>query len=112
MSSEPTERSEGYSEDRRRRQAQDVSKAKLEGKYRGRPENADRNTGIAGMLRSGMSWWQFTWRWDAAGPLSPRSLSGPRKRPIVPTSGHRLYRPFCLRAVIAVRVRREALCLT
>jgi DNA invertase Pin-like site-specific DNA recombinase len=43
-------------EDRRRRQAQGVSKAKLEGKYRGRPEDTARNAGIAGMLRSGMSW--------------------------------------------------------
>ena len=43
-------------EDRRRRQAQGRAKAKLEGKYRGRPEDTDRNTGIAGMLRSGMSW--------------------------------------------------------
>jgi DNA invertase Pin-like site-specific DNA recombinase len=43
-------------EDRRRRQAQGQAKAKLEGKYRGRPEDTDRNAGIAGMLRSGMSW--------------------------------------------------------
>ena len=43
-------------DDRRRRQAQGVAKAKAEGKYRGRPEDADRNAGIAGMLRSGMSW--------------------------------------------------------
>jgi DNA invertase Pin-like site-specific DNA recombinase len=43
-------------EDRRRRQAQGVVKAKGEGKYRGRPEDKDRNAGIAGMLRSGMSW--------------------------------------------------------
>jgi DNA invertase Pin-like site-specific DNA recombinase len=43
-------------EDRRRRQAQGQARAKLEGKYRGRPEDTDRNAGIAGMLRSGMSW--------------------------------------------------------
>jgi DNA invertase Pin-like site-specific DNA recombinase len=43
-------------DDRRRRQAQGVAKAKAEGKYRGRPEDTDRNAGIAGMLRSGMSW--------------------------------------------------------
>jgi DNA invertase Pin-like site-specific DNA recombinase len=43
-------------EDRRRRQANGVAKARLEGKYRGRPEDTDRNAGIAGMLRSGMSW--------------------------------------------------------
>jgi DNA invertase Pin-like site-specific DNA recombinase len=43
-------------EDRRRRQAQGIAKAKASGAYRGRPEDADRNAGIAGMLRSGMSW--------------------------------------------------------
>jgi DNA invertase Pin-like site-specific DNA recombinase len=43
-------------EDRRRRQAQGIVKAKAAGAYRGRPENTDRNAGIAGMLRSGMSW--------------------------------------------------------
>jgi DNA invertase Pin-like site-specific DNA recombinase len=43
-------------EDRRRRQAQGVAKAKTEGAYRGRPEDTARNAGIAGMLRSGMSW--------------------------------------------------------
>jgi DNA invertase Pin-like site-specific DNA recombinase len=43
-------------EDRRRRQAQGIVKAKAAGAYRGRPEDAARNAGIAGMLRSGMSW--------------------------------------------------------
>jgi DNA invertase Pin-like site-specific DNA recombinase len=43
-------------EDRRRRQAQGIERAKAEGAYRGRPEDVDRNEGIAGMLRSGMSW--------------------------------------------------------
>ena len=43
-------------EDRRRRQAQGVAKAKTEGKYRGRPEDTDRNAGIAAMPRSGLSW--------------------------------------------------------
>ena len=43
-------------EDRRRRQAQGIQKAKAAGAYRGRPEDTDRNAGIAGMLRSGMSW--------------------------------------------------------
>jgi DNA invertase Pin-like site-specific DNA recombinase len=43
-------------EDRRRRQAQGIVKAKAAGAYHGRPENTDRNAGIAGMLRSGMSW--------------------------------------------------------
>ena len=43
-------------EDRRRRQAQGIVKAKAAGVYRGRPEDTARNAGIAGMLRSGMSW--------------------------------------------------------
>lgn len=42
--------------DRRRRQAQGQAKAKVEGKYRGRPEDTARNAGISGMLKSGMSW--------------------------------------------------------
>jgi DNA invertase Pin-like site-specific DNA recombinase len=43
-------------EDRRRRQAQGVAKAKAEGKYLGRSEDVDRNNGIAAMLRAGDSW--------------------------------------------------------
>ena len=66
-------------EDRRRRQAQGVIKAKAEGKYRGRPEDTDRNDGIAGMLRAGMSWTAFRARRVAAAPRSPRSPSERRK---------------------------------
>jgi DNA invertase Pin-like site-specific DNA recombinase len=43
-------------EDRRRRQAQGIIKAKAAGAYRGRPEDTARNAGIASMLRSGLSW--------------------------------------------------------
>jgi DNA invertase Pin-like site-specific DNA recombinase len=43
-------------DDRRRRQAHGVAKAKAANAYRGRPEDTDRNAGIARMLRSGMSW--------------------------------------------------------
>ena len=43
-------------EDRRRRQSQGITKAKAEGLFRGRREDVARNAGIAGMLRSGMSW--------------------------------------------------------
>jgi DNA invertase Pin-like site-specific DNA recombinase len=43
-------------DDRRRRQAQGIAKAKAAGLYRGRPEDTDRNAGIAAMLRSGLSW--------------------------------------------------------
>lgn len=51
-------------EDRRRRQAQGQAKAKAEGRYKGRPEDAKRNAGIAAMLRAGSSWSQIQ---DATG---------------------------------------------
>ena len=43
-------------DDRRKRQAQGVDKAKAAGAYRGRPENTNRNAGIAAMLNGGASW--------------------------------------------------------
>ena len=43
-------------EDRRRRTAQGIAKAKTEGKYRGRPEDTARNEAIVQMLLKGMSW--------------------------------------------------------
>lgn len=43
-------------EDRRRRQAQGIEKAKGAGLYRGRRENTDRNEAIIQMLKSGQSW--------------------------------------------------------
>jgi len=43
-------------DDRRRRQAQGIAKAKADGLYRGRPENVDRNKGIAAMLAGRASW--------------------------------------------------------
>lgn len=43
-------------EDRRRRQAQGIAKAKAEGEYKGRPEDAKRNAEIMQMLRDGKSW--------------------------------------------------------
>lgn len=43
-------------EDRRRRTAQGIAKAKAEGKYRGRPEDVERNSSILAMLKLGMSW--------------------------------------------------------
>lgn len=43
-------------EDRRRRQAQGIAKAKGDGLYRGRPEDTERNAAIRKMLASGMSW--------------------------------------------------------
>lgn len=44
-------------EDRRRRTAQGIAKAKqIEGKYRGRPENTERNAAILAMLKRGATW--------------------------------------------------------
>ncbi|MET4788266.1 DNA invertase Pin-like site-specific DNA recombinase [Bradyrhizobium japonicum] len=43
-------------DDRRRRQAQGQAKAKAEGRYKGRPEDTDRNAGISRLLASGVSW--------------------------------------------------------
>lgn len=43
-------------EDRRRRQKQGIEKAKADGAYRGRPEDAKRNAAIVDMLRGGQSW--------------------------------------------------------
>jgi DNA invertase Pin-like site-specific DNA recombinase len=42
--------------DRRRRQAQGQAKAKAEGRYKGRPEDIQRNDGIARLLEAGQSW--------------------------------------------------------
>ena len=44
--------------DRRRRQAEGQVKAKAEGRYKGRPEDKDRNAIIAAMLAKSMSWSQ------------------------------------------------------
>lgn len=43
-------------EDRRRRQAQGIAKAKAEGAYRGRPEDQERNAALLTMLKAGQSW--------------------------------------------------------
>lgn len=43
-------------EDRRRRQAQGIAKAKTEGVYKGRPEDTERNAAIVKMLLAGQSW--------------------------------------------------------
>ena len=69
-------------EDRRRRQAQGQAKAKAEGKYRGRPEDVDRNAGIAGMLRSGMSWSAI----QAATGCSRATIAKVAKRQTLPHS--------------------------
>jgi DNA invertase Pin-like site-specific DNA recombinase len=43
-------------DDRRRRQAQGQARAKAEGRYKGRPEDAERNASIANMLAAGQTW--------------------------------------------------------
>lgn len=43
-------------EDRRRRQTQGIAKAQQEGRYRGRPEDTERNEAIMDMLRKNQSW--------------------------------------------------------
>src|SRR5258707_11079908 len=43
-------------DDRRRRQAQGQARAKAEGRYKGRPEDTERNKGIAQMLAAGQTW--------------------------------------------------------
>jgi DNA invertase Pin-like site-specific DNA recombinase len=43
-------------EDRRRRQAQGIERARHEGRFKGRPEDADRNAAIMSMLKGKQSW--------------------------------------------------------
>jgi DNA invertase Pin-like site-specific DNA recombinase len=43
-------------DDRRRRQAQGIAAAKTAGRYRGRREDADRNSAIVRMMEAGQSW--------------------------------------------------------
>lgn len=43
-------------EDRRRRQAQGIAKAKADGAYKGRPEDTARNAALVKMLTAGQSW--------------------------------------------------------
>jgi DNA invertase Pin-like site-specific DNA recombinase len=63
-------------DDRRRRQAEGQAKAKAEGRYRGRPENTDRNEGIAALLAKGASWSQI----QAATGCSRATISKLSKR--------------------------------
>jgi DNA invertase Pin-like site-specific DNA recombinase len=43
-------------DDRRRRQAQGIAKAQAQGRFKGRPEDAERNAEIADMVTAGKSW--------------------------------------------------------
>lgn len=65
-------------EDRRRRQAQGIAKAKANGAFKGRPEDGKRNAAIVGMLEKGQSWRSIA---DATG-CSMSTLSRLSKRRI------------------------------
>lgn len=45
-----------WNNDHRELQRAGIERARAEGKYKGKREDTARNAGIAGMLRSGMSW--------------------------------------------------------
>lgn len=64
-------------EDRRRRQAQGQTKAKAEGRYKGRPEDTARNAGIISMLKAGASWSNI----QAATGCSRATIAKLAKRP-------------------------------
>jgi DNA invertase Pin-like site-specific DNA recombinase len=66
-------------DDRRRRVAQGVLKARADGKLRGRPEDAVRNNGIAAMLAKGVSWSQI----QAATGCSRATVAKIAKRSVV-----------------------------
>lgn len=63
-------------EDRRRRQAQGIEKARLSGLYKGRPENTAKNEQIMCLLREGRTWSQI----QAAVPVSKATLAALSKR--------------------------------
>lgn len=70
-------------EDRRRRQAQGIAKAKADGRMKGRPEDAKRNATIMALLKAGQSWNQIV---DHMG-CSRATVSKLAKRRLQPDSG-------------------------
>lgn len=66
-------------EDRRRRQLDGIKKAKARGRYRGKPENKERNARIMNMLREGKSWNEII-DIQPGGPLSRSTLAKLSKR--------------------------------
>lgn len=58
-------------EDRRRRQAQGIERAKAQGLYRGRPENTEKNAAVTTLLKDGKSWKQI----QAMVPVSKTTLA-------------------------------------
>ena len=65
--------------DRRRRQAEGIAKAKTEGVYKGRREDAERNAVIVSMLSKGMTWSEI----QKATGCSRSTLSRLRKRQLI-----------------------------
>lgn len=73
-------------DDRRRRQAQGIARAKAEGRMKGRPQNLERNRSIVQMLNKGCTWNQVIAATGASRSTLAR-LSKDRKRLTVkPTS--------------------------
>ena len=68
-------------DDRRRRQAQGQAKAKAEGRYKGRPEDTERNRDIAAMLAAKQSWNMIQALPAAAAPPSRRLRSVSSRSP-------------------------------
>ena len=58
-------------EDRLRRQAQGIERAKFLGLYRGRPENTEKNSAITALLKDGKSWREI----QAMVPVSKATLA-------------------------------------
>ena len=58
-------------EDRIRRQAQGIQRAKSQGLYRGRPENTEKNAAITSLLKEGKTWSQI----QAMVPVSKATLA-------------------------------------
>ncbi len=58
-------------EDRIRRQAQGIQRAKSQGLYRGRPENTEKNAAITSLLKAGKTWSQI----QAMVPVSKATLA-------------------------------------
>lgn len=63
-------------DDRRRRQAQGIAKARAEGAFKGRPEDAKRNASLIAMLKGGQTWASIV----AATGVSTSTLSRLAKR--------------------------------
>lgn len=75
-------------EDRRRRQAQGIEKAKKEGRYKGRPQNKERNAALKKMLDSGQSWSSIVQATGVSRSTLSRIAAERTSRQSVPTDSH------------------------